>query len=233
MHKEKLVDKVSYSDFTNGEVSQIGQELVCPITQEVPLDPVIAEDGRIYERSAIDRWLQNNSRSPMTNAPMGKRLLASVQVRNVIREMVKAGVFCNNVAASLKKRIDGEQIVERLMRAAEAGDAVAIGRVGEVYQNGLFGFDKDAKQAIAWFKKGADVGDPHSMYLYAEFLMQGIGMKRRVEEGMILLTRAAQMGYPAACYALGLIYREGSNDFEKDATQSARWFNKCMHPDQL
>eukprot|EP00550_Attheya_septentrionalis_P003018 CAMPEP_0198281798 /NCGR_PEP_ID=MMETSP1449-20131203/1671_1 /TAXON_ID=420275 /ORGANISM="Attheya septentrionalis, Strain CCMP2084" /LENGTH=90 /DNA_ID=CAMNT_0043977717 /DNA_START=9 /DNA_END=277 /DNA_ORIENTATION=+ len=28
-------------------------ELVCPITLDLPFDPVTAEDGRVYERSAI------------------------------------------------------------------------------------------------------------------------------------------------------------------------------------
>ena len=34
-------------------------EFLCPITQELPIDPVTAEDGRVYERSAIEeiiRW---------------------------------------------------------------------------------------------------------------------------------------------------------------------------------
>ena len=29
-------------------------EFCCPITQELPIDPVTAEDGRVYERSAIE-----------------------------------------------------------------------------------------------------------------------------------------------------------------------------------
>ena len=32
--------------------------LVCAITQELPLDPVTAEDGNVYERSAIEEWLK-------------------------------------------------------------------------------------------------------------------------------------------------------------------------------
>ena len=30
-------------------------EYLCPITRELPVDPVMAEDGRIYERSAIEK----------------------------------------------------------------------------------------------------------------------------------------------------------------------------------
>ena len=31
-------------------------EYRCPITQELPVDPVVAEDGQAYERSAIEDW---------------------------------------------------------------------------------------------------------------------------------------------------------------------------------
>ena len=31
----------------------IADEWICPITLDLPLDPVVAEDGRTYERAAI------------------------------------------------------------------------------------------------------------------------------------------------------------------------------------
>ena len=49
------------------------EELVCPITQELPTDPVMAEDGRVYERSAITAWLRTNINSPHTRERMGSR----------------------------------------------------------------------------------------------------------------------------------------------------------------
>jgi hypothetical protein len=36
-------------------------EFLCPITQELPIDPVTAEDGHVYERSAIEEWLEQNA----------------------------------------------------------------------------------------------------------------------------------------------------------------------------
>ena len=42
--------------------------LMCPITQEVFKDPVVAADGHSYERSAILRWFENGkTRYPVTN----------------------------------------------------------------------------------------------------------------------------------------------------------------------
>ena len=40
--------------------------LVCSITQELPVDPVTAEDGLIYERTAIQTWLKQQKTSPAT-----------------------------------------------------------------------------------------------------------------------------------------------------------------------
>lgn len=40
----------------------------CPITGEVFVDPVIADDGHTYERKAITDWLKKNSISPLTRA---------------------------------------------------------------------------------------------------------------------------------------------------------------------
>jgi hypothetical protein len=43
---------------------------LCPITQTVMMDPVIAPDGFTYERSAIEEWLQRTGKSPMTRQTM-------------------------------------------------------------------------------------------------------------------------------------------------------------------
>ena len=43
-------------------------EIVCPITDEIMRDPVIAADGHTYERRAITEWFTRNDTSPITNA---------------------------------------------------------------------------------------------------------------------------------------------------------------------
>ena len=41
-------------------------EFVCPITQELMIDPVVIADGHAYERCAIETWLQRKATSPKT-----------------------------------------------------------------------------------------------------------------------------------------------------------------------
>lgn len=60
---------------------------ICPITQEVMSDPVIAPDGNCYERSAIEQWLATHDTSPMTNQRLpAKNLIPNHQLRSAIME---------------------------------------------------------------------------------------------------------------------------------------------------
>mmetsp|Transcript_615 Transcript_615/g.1707 ORF Transcript_615/g.1707 Transcript_615/m.1707 type:complete len:321 (+) Transcript_615:102-1064(+) len=65
----------------------------CPITQQLPVDPVMAEDGHIYERSALKRWLARKLTSPTTNRPMGCAVVPAVTARQTVNELVEGGVL--------------------------------------------------------------------------------------------------------------------------------------------
>ena len=72
-------------------IDEVAEEYVCPITAELPIDPVTAEDGRCYERCAIAEWFERQPqprvKSPVTNESMGKRLFPAVQVRNSLKRL--------------------------------------------------------------------------------------------------------------------------------------------------
>jgi hypothetical protein len=62
---------------------------MCPITQEIMLDPVIASDGHTYERRAIDEWLRQHNSSPLTSQQLENRnLLPSHTLKRMIREFI-------------------------------------------------------------------------------------------------------------------------------------------------
>eukprot|EP00041_Stephanoeca_diplocostata_P040364 m.1639258 g.1639258 ORF g.1639258 m.1639258 type:complete len:624 (+) comp34183_c0_seq1:239-2110(+) len=46
------------------------EAFTCSITMDIMSDPVMAPDGRSYERNAITRWLQTHGTSPVTREPM-------------------------------------------------------------------------------------------------------------------------------------------------------------------
>ena len=89
-------------------VDSMADEWVCPITFELPLDPVMAEDGRTYERSAIEEVIRTQGaglRSPITNQPMGARLMENIQARSTIEKLVRSGVIAGDKTEKLTERL--------------------------------------------------------------------------------------------------------------------------------
>lgn len=44
---------------------EIEEEFICPISQEMMSDPVVAADGVTYERESIHKWFQKHNTSPV------------------------------------------------------------------------------------------------------------------------------------------------------------------------
>ena len=67
-------------------------EFLCPITQDVMIDPVVASDGHSYERSAIQAILDRGaldggpSLSPLTREELEPSLVPNINLRKRIRE---------------------------------------------------------------------------------------------------------------------------------------------------
>ena len=114
-------------------------ELVCPITFSLPVDPVMAEDGKVYERSAIEEWLKQQGKSPVTNLAMGTKLLPALQVKNMIRTMVASGALTGDKVDAWKLKLKEEEEVAEMLRFAEAGDGAAMCNLGSWYKLGQKG----------------------------------------------------------------------------------------------
>ncbi|OWM79435.1 hypothetical protein CDL15_Pgr022847 [Punica granatum] len=60
---------------------------ICPILKDVMKDPCVAADGYSYERKAIEKWLEENDKSPMTNLPLAhKNLIPNYTLLSAITE---------------------------------------------------------------------------------------------------------------------------------------------------
>lgn len=65
----------------------------CPITQQLLVDPVVAEDGHIYERKALEMWFMTKQSSPTTNKPMGPNMLPAHAARQTVSELIEEGML--------------------------------------------------------------------------------------------------------------------------------------------
>ena len=92
--------------------SAVLSSVTCPISQALVVDPVMAEDGAIYERDQITKWLSSNKRSPVTNAAMGGNLVAAQNTRSLVESLLESENVDDDAAAawhaaSARKKISG------------------------------------------------------------------------------------------------------------------------------
>lgn len=74
--------------------------------------------------------------------------------------------------------------------AAVAGVPEAMCWMGEIYLNGLLGF-QDETEAAEWFKKASDTGYAEGEYIYATLLRDGIGVEKDEQEAYSQMCVAA------------------------------------------
>ena len=74
--------------------------VTCPISQSLVVRPVIAEDGKCYERAHIERWLRQKKSSPLTNQRMGTHLNEHCEGRSIVASAIENGLVDADAAAA-------------------------------------------------------------------------------------------------------------------------------------
>lgn len=215
---------------------EILAEYRCPITQELPVDPVIAQDGQAYERTAIEDWLERakdgEAKSPMTNEFIGKTLVPAVQTRNAIARLISKGVIQGEAAVTWKAKQAELQAIDREKRPvlykALKGDPECMRMIGFCYRDGSHGFKQSVAKAAEWFRKAAAKGSPLAIVSMGIFYLNGNGVHKDVPRGLIELTRAAMLGSEHGAITIGNVYATGEHIERKDEEEATRWYKHSL-----
>lgn len=216
-------------------IDSVAEMWVCPITGELPLDPVTAEDGHIYERGAIESYIRRHGstgscRSPLTNQRMGPLITTCVQARDTIEQLVRSGLCLGDKAASWRRRIEEEEAVMAMRARADRGDGAAMYMLGKWLLTGDKGLPKDETAALKWFREGSHAGDASAVYNLGICLFKGTGGLPNSPSckayGMGNLFRAAEMGSALAAFDLGEAFDEGRIGLPADKHEAMYWYSR-------
>ena len=213
-------------------IKGVAAEYVCPLTLELPVDPVVAKDGQIYERSHILAWLSRNATSPVTREPMGTELTPVPIIRNSIEKLVSSGAIEGDIAeawqkASAKKRAD-EMLVKETRAKAEGGEGDAMYLLGAWYQLGMNGLAVDKAQARAWYERSAATRDPMGLSSFGSCLLRGAGGPQNTSLGLVYITDGAHLGSNFGAYTLGKAFFAGRHGLPEDRVQARFWLKKAV-----
>ena len=203
-------------------------EYKCPITHDLPVWPVVAEDGMTYDRPAIEEWFQKGQgKSPMTNEPMGTKLVEAVQARNAIERMIMKGIIQGEAARVWTERQEELLAIDKdareLLMKAHRGDTHAERVVAFCYRDGTRGFEMDRAKANHWYERGAAKDDPMCVVSLGVFYLNGgLGVRKVAIRGLIWLTRAAMLGSEHGANCVGNYFA----DLKTNDAEAKWWYEK-------
>jgi hypothetical protein len=102
---------------------QVITSVTCPISHSLTVQPVIAEDGQVYDRERIEKWLQKKESSPITNKPMGTTLIDHVAGRSVVASAIESGLIDAEDASKWHLASARLKIVEKLPDGLDSAKA--------------------------------------------------------------------------------------------------------------
>ena len=117
---------------------------------------------------------------------------------------------------------DYPQARQWFQRAADAGDAEAMTKLGALYVN-----DKKEAQARGWFQKAAEAGNAEAMTELGVLYQFGQGgVARDYAQARRWYQKAADGGSPQGMFDLGYLYEQGLG-VAGDYAQARRWYQKA------
>lgn len=227
MSKRMAKDTATTSKRLRSVIHESMDEFLCPITHALPLDPVLAEDGKVYERSALKKWLREQNRSPSTNLPMGKKLVPATQIKNMIERMVKSDAVPEDMSVEWKRRISEQQEVLQLQNAAEEGNVEAAGILGTWHLTGERGLEKDAAKAHTFFLQAASGGDARAMGEVAKMFESGTGTRRNATLAVRWSSAGAALGNTTSLRCLAKLYEKGAAGLPVDFKEALKLREKA------
>ena len=235
-YKERKSRASSSGKRTRDDAFDLAEEYVCPITQELPINPVMLADGRCYEKAAIEEHIKRNGhdgvvRSPVTNLEISAQLIPALLARNTLSRLIDQGVIKGEKAdvwkAATQKIEDDRKHLERVKGLAAKGNVRAMEDLGSAYEQGDWGLEKNEEMAYAWFLRAGRNGNAAALTRAAICHLNGTGVARQSHIGMCMAHEAATMGSEHACSLIAMGYATGRWGLDEIKADAAYWYGRA------
>ncbi|MHB9146900.1 MAG: SEL1-like repeat protein [Candidatus Amoebophilus sp.] len=118
------------------------------------------------------------------------------------------------------------EIIQKVIRDAEAGDPIAQNNLRFMYKNGHGEVAQNYQKAFEWFEKAAHQGDRESQFNLGVMYENGRRITKDVAKAFEWYKKAAEKGDVRAQCSLGNMYYYGRG-VTKDVVKAFEWFKKA------
>lgn len=132
--------------------------LVCNISNQLPVDPVIAEDGRIYDRQGIKRHFEEQKTSPVDKKPIGATLIDGRHISCLLQSMVDSKMQNGLLSSWAKARSDANKTEDlpcgESKRFVDGQHVRSTYRPPHMLQGRIVHFSNDTVERVVWSEQG-------------------------------------------------------------------------------
>ena len=125
-----------------------------------------------------------------------------------------------------------EDPITKVRKAAEAGDANAQYKMGDIYNFyiasslGREPISEDKVEAAKWYQKAAEQGHMYAQFNLGDLFYSGQGVSQNYSEAAKWYQKAAEQGYLYAQYKLGILFYSGKG-VPQNYSEAAKWYRKA------
>lgn len=153
---------------------------------------------------------------------------ASYRLLDVLNDLTAMKVTrAETFLAKLLRTSDPAESVSLFRGAGDAGDRAAMVEAGLMIASGHGVERPDYEEAASWFKKASDAGSAEGMRLYADCLLDGIGVEANEAEAARLYSSAMALGNVSAKSRLAMLYRSGRGMEAPDPAMAFKLFEEA------
>ena len=238
-------EKAAKAKAQKAALNQIEEHNSCPISHALFVDPVMAEDGQIYERKSIEEWFNSPphsksrfAKSPVTQAQMDKKLKPVPLVRNTIETLINGDLLTGDAAEAWKAtaaKIEKEkEHVKNVMERAATGHPWSLYQLGQIYEEGTYyGVKKDREKAFENYERSGWLGCRSGAVAALTLLQAGptfylASVPYWRSKMLALAHTAAALGSARACAQLALWSRDGTDFMPQCDNAATFWFHKVL-----
>lgn len=139
------------------------EKLICPLTMELPTEPVVAADGIVYEHEAWKGYIASFKKSrkgkkdkltsPITKQQIKPKVYPSITIRNIIEDAVQKNLVPDDLCVAWKMKLAQKHEFEVLLAQAEnSNDEFLLLQIGDEYNYGINTY-RDWDKAIKYYAK--------------------------------------------------------------------------------
>jgi len=147
---------------------------------------------------------------------------ASPTLIELAQQFAKAHHYLNGDDANQRKAI---KLYEEL---ALDGYALAQFKMGECYEHGGGGVQKNMLEAMLWYQMAAEQGHPPAKFKLGQFYERGWGgVQKNIITAMHWYCMLAEGGDSLAQFKVGEFYEHGGGGIEANKKEAMRWYRKA------